>query len=71
MRKDTVQIPMTNGKTLIWAAIMAIIFWDFLMFFALMFFKFFLSPQVKQSVIICNKHDMYVLPHKLLNNLEN
>ena len=49
---------------------MAIIFWD-LMFFALMFFKVFLSPQVKQSVIICNKHDTYVLSDKLLNNLEN
>ena len=71
MRKDAVQIPMTNGKTLIWAAIMAIIFWDFLMFLALMFFKVFLSPQVKQSVIISNKHDMYVLLHNLLNNLEN
>ena len=28
----------------------------------------FLSPKVKQSTIISNKHGLYELPHKLLNN---
>ena len=34
-----------------------------------MFDKTFLSPQVKQSVIISNKHCIYELPHELLNDL--
>ena len=29
----------------------------------------FLSPQVKRSVIISNKHDLYELPHELPNDL--
>ena len=29
--------------------------------------QFFLSPQVKQSVIISNKYSMYELPHELQN----
>ena len=44
------------------AAIMVVIFWDFLMFNQILF-----SPQVKRSVIINNGHGMYELPHKLPN----
>ena len=44
---------------------MVIIFRDFLMFD-----QIFLSPQVKQSVIINKKHGMYVLHSVLLNNLK-
>ena len=35
----------------------------------LLFEQIFLSPQVKRSVVISNKHDMYELPHELLNNI--
>ena len=41
------------------------IFWDFLMFY-----QFFLSPQVKRSVIISNKHGVHELPHELPDNLK-
>ena len=34
-----------------------------------MFYQIFLSPQVKQSAIISNKHGMYELPNVLPNNL--
>ena len=34
-----------------------------------MFDQIFLSPQVTQSVIINNKHDIYELPHELSNGL--
>ena len=34
-----------------------------------MFYQIFLSPQVKQSVIIINKHGIHDLPHKSLNYL--
>ena len=44
--------------------IMVIIFQDILLFE-----QIFLSPQVKRSVVISNKHDMYELPHELLNNI--
>ena len=44
--------------------IMVIIFRDILLFE-----QIFLSPQVKRSVVISNKHDMYELPHELLNNI--
>ena len=44
---------------------MVIIFRDFLMFD-----QIFLSPQMKQSVIINKKHGMYVLHSVLLNNLK-
>ena len=37
---------------------MFIIFWGFLMFY-----QIFISPQVKQRVIISNKHGIYELPH--------
>ena len=30
-----------------------------------MFYQIFLSPQVKWSAIISNKHDIYGLPHDL------
>ena len=43
---------------------MVIIFWDLLMFY-----QIFLSPQVKQSVIISNKLGIYELPHELPNDL--
>ena len=33
-----------------------------------MFYQIFLSPQVKGSVIISKKHDIYELPHELQNN---
>ena len=35
-----------------------------------MFYQISLSPQLKQSVIISNKHDIYHLPPKLLKNLK-
>ena len=34
-----------------------------------MFYQIFLSPQVKGSVIISNKHGIYELPHELQNDL--
>ena len=43
--------------------IIVIIFWDFLIFD-----QIFLSPQVKRSVIISNKHGIYELPHEFSNN---
>ena len=42
------------------ATILAIIFWDILMFD-----KIFVSPQVKRIVIISNKHGIYELPNDL------
>ena len=41
-----------------------VIFSDFLMFD-----QIFLSPQVKRSVIISNKHGTYELSYELPNNL--
>ena len=46
------------------ATILAIIFWDFLMFY-----QIFVSAQVKWIVIISNKHGIYELPHELPNDL--
>ena len=46
------------------ATVKVIIFWDFLIFY-----KIFLSPQVKRSVIFSNKHAIYELLHELLNDL--
>ena len=43
---------------------MFIIFWDILIYDQILF-----SPQVKQRVIISNKHGIYELPHELPNNL--
>ena len=40
-------------------AISFIIFWDFSIFY-----KVFLSPQVKRWAIITNKHGIYEMPHK-------
>ena len=34
-----------------------------------MIYQIFLSPQVKQIVIISNKYGIYELPHKLPNNV--
>ena len=34
-----------------------------------MFYQIFLSPQVKQSAIISNKHGVYELLHELPNDL--
>ena len=34
-----------------------------------MFYQIFLSPQVKRSAIISNKHGMYELPQDLPNDL--
>ena len=45
---------------------MDLIFRDFLMFY-----EVFFSPQVKQSVIITNKHGISELPHELANNLRH
>ena len=47
------------------STVMIIIFWDFLMFY-----QIFLQPQVKQSMIIGNKHGIYMLPHDLPNDLK-
>ena len=44
--------------------IMEILFWDFLLFY-----QIFLSPKVKQSMIISNKQGVYELPHELPNDL--
>ena len=46
------------------ATTIVIRFWDFLMFF-----QIFLSPQVKWSAIISNKHGIYEFPHELSNDL--
>ena len=46
------------------AAILVIIFWNFLMFY-----QIFLSPQMKRIVIISDKHGIYELPHELPNDL--
>ena len=35
----------------------------------MMFEQIFVSPQVKRGTIICNKHDIHELPHKLLSDL--
>ena len=40
------------------------IFWEFWLLY-----QFFFSPQVKKSVIISNKHDIYELPRNLENDL--
>ena len=34
-----------------------------------MFYQIFLSPKVKRSTIIGNKHGIYQLPHELKNDL--
>ena len=34
-----------------------------------MFYQTFLSPKVKQIVIISNKHGIYELPHEMPNDL--
>ena len=34
-----------------------------------MFYQILLSPQVKRSAVISNKHGIYELPQELLNNL--
>ena len=36
-----------------------------------MFLQMFLSPQVKQCLIITYKHGIYELPHELPNDLGN
>ena len=33
-----------------------------------MFYQIFLSPQVKRSAIISNKHGIYELPHELVTD---
>ena len=43
---------------------MVVIFWDLLIIF-----QNFLSPQVKQNVIIISKYGIYDLPHELSNDL--
>ena len=45
-------------------SIIFIIFWDIFMFY-----QVFLSPQVKQSTIISQKHGLYELPQEFQNNL--
>ena len=44
--------------------IIFIIFWYFLMFY-----QIFLSPQVKRSAIISNKHGIYEMAHELQSAL--
>ena len=44
--------------------ILAIIFWDFLLFFQIL-----LSPQAKRIVVISNKYGIYKLPHELTIDL--
>ena len=57
-------IPKSSGVAVGKFTILAIIFWDFLMFY-----QTFLSPQVKRIVIISNKHGIYELPNELPNDL--
>ena len=54
-----------QGTIFIWTTIMNIIFWDFLILYQIS-----LSPQVKRSVFISNKHDIYELPQELPNDLK-
>ena len=44
---------------------MVIKFWD-----VLLFDQIFLSPKVKENVIISNKHGIYELSHHLTNDLK-
>ena len=46
-----------------WLAIIFIISWDFLMFYQIS-----LSPELKRSAIISNKHGIYELPNELPND---
>ena len=64
--KESTLVWIITTKLLVkWGTtILAIIFWDFLMFY-----QIFLSPQVKRIVIIDNKHGIYELPHTLPNDL--
>ena len=48
----------------IYGEILAIIFWEILMFD-----KILVSPKVKRIVIISNKHGIYQLPHEFPNDL--
>ena len=34
-----------------------------------MLYEIFFSPQVKQSVVVSNKHGIYELPHETRNNV--
>lgn len=43
-----------------------ILFWD-----TLIFYEVILSPQLKRSVIISNKHNIYELPHELPSSSQN
>ena len=51
--------------TIVKATIIFKIFWDFLMLYQII-----LLPQVKRCAIITYKHDIYELPHELLNDLK-
>ena len=55
---------LLDNKAAVESTILVIIFWDILMFD-----KIFVS-QVKQIVIISNKHGIYELPHELPNDLK-
>ena len=57
-------IPRSSGVAVGKSTILAIIVWDFLMFY-----QTFLSPQVKRIVIISNKHGIYELPNELPDDL--
>ena len=48
----------------IFQKILIIIFSDFLMFY-----QIFVKPQLKQIMIISNKHGLYELPHQFQNDL--
>ena len=48
----------------IYGKILAIIFWEILMFD-----KILVLPKVKRTVIISNKHGIYELPHEFPNDL--
>ena len=66
--EEAIKSSLSNSQCIdfIWATtILAIIFWDFLMFY-----QIFLSPQVKRITIISNKHGLYNLPHELTNDLK-
>ena len=58
------ELKMNNKNYKSTTTIMEIIFWNFLILY-----QTFFSPQVKWSVIISNKHDIYDLPQALPNDL--
>ena len=64
-KSKNVFIFVDKTQNLYGATILVILFRDFVMFY-----QVFLSPQVKQCVIISNKHGVYELLHELPHDSE-